>query len=926
MQLNPLQDKFFLKELDQQKERIIYARVVVLDWEEYPIVEISGMVTGGSVNIDGSSTVRRTCSLSLVTSTIDMDDMNWALRTKFNLFIGMQNNVSKDYEDIIWFPQGMFILSSYSCTLNSSGYTISLSGKDKMCLINGDIGGALFASHDFGKEWLIKRDGTYETKSLLIRDIIKEAIHTYAQEPYRNIIINDLNTCGVELVEYKGDTPLYVYSITYPTTGNTVLQIALPSDGAYEQCAAHFRAGGESWLESGATYTVIKKCSYGDTAGFRPTDLTYTGDLVVNVNETITNMLDKIVKMLGEFEYFYDTAGHFIFQRKPTYFNVAWSNIVQIENETYYDATVLSSSFAYEFDSGYLIESFANKPNLTVVKNDFSVWGQRSIASGETTAIHMRYAIDIKPQGYYSLKRRTAYLANPLGMDWRQLIYMMAEDNLIAHDRIEAIKVALNQNFYQLNPDKIPMTDLYKWYNFCYWFDGVSKKFYQMGTKIDDDGNTTQDPVYGQEQLRTYIVLGNAIWTKDPTLTYYSVTDAEIVALRHRAEELISGDPTILGLHQRVLDTKADYENYVNSYETHIAALNEQYSAAPAGLVSAVAQYQAEYEHNKKIKYTAYLEALAAEPTVNDIINGTYPINDAQLEQALQVTTTQIIVARNKTAMEQEIKQWEATFNTGYDAYYTDMLAFWPKLYKKERTIQYEYNDDGTITRDQNGNLVEAQGIVVETQPDGTYHTITQEVMTVQEFERWRLNNYWNPDLFYSDRNTGVTQIIEPESLNFWIDFIDEKSELQQFLPMIIGRRAKALKDDQIGSIYYKDVPSILLIDAWKTEDAQVQGYKTLGYQHINLTKELASYFTISTQKKSAKEELESMVYDCTYYQDTITIVCLPIYYLEPNTRIFVQDKNSGINGEYYIKSFNYSLAHDGMMNITANKVGQRII
>jgi len=46
------------------------------------------------------------------------------------------------------------------------------------------------------------------------------------------------------------------------------------------------------------------------------------------------------------------------------------------------------------------------------------------------------------------------------------------------------------------------------------------------------------------------------------------------------------------------------------------------------------------------------------------------------------------------------------------------------------------------------------------------------------------------------------------------------------------------------------------------------------------------------------------MLYDATYYQETVTISAIPIYYLEPNTRIRVHDNQSGIDGEYLIKSF----------------------
>ena len=41
-------------------------------------------------------------------------------------------------------------------------------------------------------------------------------IHTYAKEPYFNIVINDLDDSGVELLEYRGSEPLYlIYDIEY---------------------------------------------------------------------------------------------------------------------------------------------------------------------------------------------------------------------------------------------------------------------------------------------------------------------------------------------------------------------------------------------------------------------------------------------------------------------------------------------------------------------------------------------------------------------------------------------------------------------------------------------------------------------------------------------------------------------------------------
>ena len=67
---------------------------------------------------------------------------------------------------------------------------------------------------------LIKVYGENEVKNLfteaafynpdLLKDIITEAVHLYAKEPYHNIIINDLDDVGLELLEYRGTDPMFL--------------------------------------------------------------------------------------------------------------------------------------------------------------------------------------------------------------------------------------------------------------------------------------------------------------------------------------------------------------------------------------------------------------------------------------------------------------------------------------------------------------------------------------------------------------------------------------------------------------------------------------------------------------------------------------------------------------------------------------------
>ena len=222
---NPLLDKDFLTLLDTKRERETYARIIALSFAEEPLEQIEGRITQGSINVDGSSAVRRTCSLSMVAQDLDITDFYWGLKSKFKLEIGLRNTLKDticDYktgetwgdrypQDIIWFPQGVYVISTFNTSQNTTNYTVNISGKDKMCFLNGDFGGSLFASIDFGVEEYYDKENNITTyKKIPIKTIIREMVHTYASEPYHNIIINDLDEIAVELLEYRGDKPLYL--------------------------------------------------------------------------------------------------------------------------------------------------------------------------------------------------------------------------------------------------------------------------------------------------------------------------------------------------------------------------------------------------------------------------------------------------------------------------------------------------------------------------------------------------------------------------------------------------------------------------------------------------------------------------------------------------------------------------------------------
>ena len=62
---------------------------------------------------------------------------------------GIENLIDEEYDPIIWFPQGIFVIVQPSISHSSNGCLINLTCKDKMCLLNGECGGNLPTSITF---------------------------------------------------------------------------------------------------------------------------------------------------------------------------------------------------------------------------------------------------------------------------------------------------------------------------------------------------------------------------------------------------------------------------------------------------------------------------------------------------------------------------------------------------------------------------------------------------------------------------------------------------------------------------------------------------------------------------------------------------------------------------------------------------------
>lgn len=401
-----LKDRQFLKELDNENIKTLIARVTILNWLEEPIMDFTGRVLpGGVVNLDGNSSLRRTCNISLFLDDNEIDitrvENLISINKKIKLEIGVYNTLDKyqDYE-IIWFPLGIYVIIQPNISRSTSGTTVALQLKDKMCLLNGEVAGTLPASITFNEMGFTDEDGNEFIENPTLFQIILELVNHWGGEQLGNIIISDLDTRIKKVMKWNSaNYPVYykemLDSNNHPSYSYKT-QIEFNNLSSHEQ---------ESYQEHG----------YGEDIGFIYTDFIWpSDDLIGDIGSTVCDILDKISSLLGNFEYFYDIYGKFHFREKKNYLNTTQAttflrqlerqqqpgenNYLSLITKEDYQIDLTNGKSEYKFDNNNLILSYTNTPQFSMIKNDFLVWGLRKTTDGTTLPIRYHLAIDKKPE------------------------------------------------------------------------------------------------------------------------------------------------------------------------------------------------------------------------------------------------------------------------------------------------------------------------------------------------------------------------------------------------------------------------------------------------------------------------------------------------------------------------------------------------
>lgn len=129
----------------KQNGRIIHTKINILNFDFQVVSEISGVVLEGSTyNIDATSDIRRTCSISLIpkdnTFNIEYGGKLW-MDKYVQVFIGIEDIMNNN--EVVYSNLGLYLINNPDQVYDATNNTITINGVDLMAKITGMRNGYL---------------------------------------------------------------------------------------------------------------------------------------------------------------------------------------------------------------------------------------------------------------------------------------------------------------------------------------------------------------------------------------------------------------------------------------------------------------------------------------------------------------------------------------------------------------------------------------------------------------------------------------------------------------------------------------------------------------------------------------------------------------------------------------------------------------
>lgn len=654
--------------------------------------------------------------------------------------------------------------------------------------------------------------------------------------------------------------------------------------------------------------------SYGDDIGFIYSDFTYPTELIGNAGDNVTTILDKIKSTLGNYEYFYEVYGNCRFQEIKNYLNTkhATAEIEKLSNDDYL-VDMSKGKVVYELDNS-LGTSYSNSPQYMNIKNDYVVWGTRKTGDGVSIPIRYHLAIDKKPK---------------IGNIYNCFFYLDSDDGLEKatipieyQSRSSFPKVGVNKTYY-----------LDKSTNVIYMWDGKTESYLTV-SGLETKGYPTLSDFPSQgDSKKIYVDQSNSnryTWAIDQQSNHY------LDIQNQKKSAYLDYINTIAPLEDKISQNEEDIKKDQSILEE--IGTTEQINAAIADINADIVTQQATVNmikqeiatlKEKKEQATSEEEKQMIQTEI-DNYTATLELEEMALENLQNQLATLQGYLTQRPILEQEILDKQKEIESLSEKIKNAKTLYDNKI-ETLSTQEYEYvqieNKELTKvkTTDWRTELY-LQGVIAEPLGVNSNYYYAELAAEWPRIYNLKASSYTeNGETIYTG-DFYQEYKDHPETLPYFLDFIDSNAEIGKFSVSNIGRRSLVESSNDYNCVFEPEIPDLVLIESGQDDTAKKrQECENKGQAYIQVPSSIYNMLALGGSLNSCYVRIKDLLYNHTKYNESIQIQCLPIYQIEPNTRIRVRDVESNISGDYIINTISVPFTPNGTMSISATRALEKL-
>ena len=162
-----------------------------------------------------------------------------------------------------------------------------------------------------------------------------------------------------------------------------------------------------------------------------------------------------------------------------------------------------------------------------------------------------------------------------------------------------------------------------------------------------------------------------------------------------------------------------------------------------------------------------------------------------------------------------------------------------------------------------------------------------------------------------------------------------------------IGRRIDVYNNDDINCLFQPLIPNVVFLNKdnpkvnWSenttiTElkdwtnitnllEVQKRECSLNNQPWAQVSDNIYSNFITGGYLNSAYDAIKYELFSHTKFQKVVSIVALPNFYLEPNSRVEVSERTTNTYGDFIVQTINLTLGPGANMSVTLNEVSERL-